>query len=251
MMKIFSILSILCCLAVPCSAQIVCGTHGGILGGATGCSFSSSDADVFAESFEGSTDGYDNTWTETVGGGTSSIDPDASHTGTFSCLDKCSHALKIICDGTNAAKTVASVTSSSTLYSKAHLYVDAEGLADSGYTFIFGAWNDTDLTWYIELIQESGALKLSLSYYNGSGMSAYASTASISIQAWYSVSVTWVSGGTGHFYLDGAEQGAGWTGGSRSINKLQLGTGIPSATYTIYFDNLKADNDTMPAECSE
>ena len=214
------------------------------------CSFSTSDADILGESFEGANSGYDNaSWTETVAG-TSSVDPDAAHPGSLSCADKCSHAVKVISDGSNSAKTNSpTFTESSTLYTQVYLYVDAEGLSDTDVQSFFSAYTGSTLTWYLRLYQVSGGINLYLYYWNGSANVAYATTSSISIQTWYRVSIRWVSGGSSKLYVNGTEVGTGFTAGSRNIDNVVLGTGAPTKTFTVYYDNLKLDNDTMPGAC--
>lgn len=253
-----SLLSISLFFATACfaSSPAFVGTTG--LGpGSAACSFSTIDADILAEGFEGAYSGYDNSgWTETIAGGTSDVDPDTAHPGTLACTDKCNHALKIVFDGTNQATSAsAAFTAQSTLYTQFYLYIGAEGLADTDVQYFIGARNTASGTvWRVGLYQAAGGqLQLKLGYYPEPGSpSDYGTLSNVSVETWYRVAVKWVVGGASKFYVDGVEVGAGFTGGTASIDYISLGWHVaPDETMTVYFDNLKVDNDTMPGACPE
>ena len=218
------------------------------------CSFSSSDADVLGESFEGAEAGYDNSgWSETEAGG-SSIDPNASHSGTLSCTDKCVHAVAVVFDGSNATYTEKSHTAKSTAHTQVNLNVVSESLANSDSQILFSVRSGAgDGLIAVYLYQHTdGVLKLRLYYRNDSNAWTQFGTDSGAITAgnWYRVAITWVNGGTGRLYVDGTEIGSGFaTCDSEDQTAVRLGSSAVTETVTFQIDNLKIDDDTLPGAC--
>jgi hypothetical protein len=219
------------------------------------CSFSTSDADVLGESFEGAEAGYDNSgWSETEAG-SSSVDPNVSHSGTLACTDKCSHAIEVVFDGSNSGYTVKTFTGESTLYNQFYIRVASEGLANEDSQAIVSGRGSTDNPlWVVYFYQHTdGTYRFSLSYRNTSDtLTSYASLATVAVGTWYRVRVTWVNNGTGHFYADGDEIGAGFsTCDTEDQAAFRIGASTVAETITYQVDNVKLDNDEMPGACPE
>jgi len=225
-----------------------------------------SDADIACEDFEGSgecdNDGNPdeadvcrcaNGWTVVEDAATFTFD--ATHASGFSCADKDSHALEVVKttdNGTTYAKKT--WTDTDNAYIQFYMVVKT-GIRTNNNTRIAVLLSDGNGALYLVLKEASGASSLYIIYHNGSGTTT-GSEQTISVGTWYRIRLTWKkstdSNGVVKFEVDDTVvTNVTDNGSTYDTDEFRFGSsGADTDAYTIQYDNLKIDDDTMPGGCS-
>jgi hypothetical protein len=185
--------------------------------------------------------GYDETWTETVGDG-STLNPDSDIPGITPPADAGSECLNAISDATGyqAFARLNYGSEEPKTFTRFYLYVEAEGLADGDVKLIGRVKNSSNNDVFrLRLSKSSGQLQFNIRVYNNGSYEDY--YADISLDTWYRIDIKYDdSSNTWEWKLDGAVQDGGNLIGTHytGIQKWDLGFISTSQTYTgtVYYD---------------
>jgi hypothetical protein len=235
---------------------------------ASNCCDSTSDADVFCEDSESTTDCGDeaandsvcrNTWDSTEATD-STVVFDAAHSGTLSCTDKGSRAIQITKTSTDAPHGIKLAKSDeSEVFVQFYLNV-TESPANAEEIYIGSLNNAADSTRSVLLRLTGTATNptLRILYENGSELSV-GSTTAITVGTWYRIRIHWKaasadpgSDGVVQFYVNDTNPTNISNNNSQNLVGLYRfgnANAADTGTYILQIDNIKVDNDTEPGAC--
>ena len=200
---------------------------------------------LVSENFE--TPGYEESWTETLTGGTITDDstgPGSLPVGGGSRCCRINHT-----DGTGDLFTVRDLgTNQNILYTRVYVYVDAHALASGASAHVFSLrYFPGTISHIVRIGNAAGQLGLDFRYYSGG---AWVDSASVNISAdtWYCVETKYdITNLAWSFSVDGAVVDSGsLASATRTSRYLYLGNNASTIPDTpaldVYFDYVKVDN---------
>jgi hypothetical protein len=240
--------------------------------GAASCTASTpGQCDLLCEDFEGSTDcdgagaGTDsncrNGFTTSIQSG-DAIDFTSTATGTYPCATTTNtNVAKITADGAYSRTEFFwdSTATQAISYVQFWFRINSESTATTKYFEVYSGTVSAPpdsgvMSNYLRVLNTSGTLNLTWTYWNGAGEETQTSSA-ISTATWYKVALKYdQTNGVMEWWLNGTSQGSDThsQGSSRNPRYFVFGQdnyGGDTRAFEIEYDNITIDNDTAPGTC--
>ncbi len=273
MKKLFLIFLILLVPSLASAAGLLSGIVGGTAPATAGtaayctaaatCNTPPAQCDLLCEDFDNATScyaAYDANCWQTYGSLTlnagDTIDFTTAANGTYICTGTTSTNVfqLVTAGGVNSYVRWAYSGVIAGGWIQLYFNVTAEALDDNDYLYFMTIIDDVaDETIYMGLIQTASVLHTRLRYVNTTPAGVNLDgAANLSTGTWYRVVISWTAAGAIAYSLDGVSQGsvADWLT-TREPKYFHFGEkGASAHGYTIQFDNIAVDDDTIPSACA-
>ncbi|MFH0903171.1 MAG: hypothetical protein V2A73_21290, partial [Pseudomonadota bacterium] len=214
-------------------------------------------ARIIDETFEGSNNGYDEAWTETVDSG-QTVNQDSSGPGTFPSGGgtECLQIIKTATSDARAFTTRDYGSQQSVSYTRAYVYYTARSLASGNAFYIFSVGNAANplsvgASAQCSLYNNAGTYVWRMGYHIAAGWQYIVGTDAVQLDTWYRVELE-INNGTISFRVNGTQIGSTASG-------VTLDRGTPrywhvgvyyggTNTTTFYEDLFAVDNATWVGE---